>query len=461
MKTTPLTIENPYSGETLETLAFANKAEVERIITVAEQGRQLSRDLPRHRRSTILNATADIIASRAGFFAELIAKESGKIISQAEKEVARCQNTLRLSAIEASRNSGEMIPFDSYPGAENRLGYFTREPLGIILAITPFNDPLNLVAHKVGPAIAAGNAVILKPSSLTPLSALALADAFYQAGLPESILSTVICQRSEGEILLQEKSIRMLSFTGGMATGEAMTRQTGLKKLAMDLGGNAPVIIMPDCDLEQAVEACVSGAFWANGQNCISAQRLFIHRAIYPQFRDAFIAQTQALQTGDPLQTNTDIGPMITANSAEKIADWVTQAIAAGAKVLCGHQRDGALYTPTVLEHVPHHCKVWQEEVFAPVALLEPIDDIDQAITLANALDYSLHAGIFTADMGIAITASQKIEAGGVMVNDSSDFRFDGMPFGGFKYGSMGREGVRFSVEEMTQSKTVCMAINT
>ena len=457
MKTRPLNVVNPYSGETLETLELADKAEVERIIALAEQGRQLSRDLPRHRRSAILNTTADIIESRADFFASLIAKESGKIISQAQKEVARCQNTLRLSASEASRNSGEIIPFDSYPGSENRFGYYTREPLGIILAITPFNDPLNLVAHKVGPAIAAGNAVILKPSSLTPLSALALAEAFYQAGLPESILSTVTCQRGEGDILLQEKSIRMVSFTGGMTTGEAITRQTGLKKLAMDLGGNAPVIIMPDCDLEQAVDACVSGAFWANGQNCISAQRLLIHRAIYPQFRAAFIAKTQTLKTGDPLQTSTDIGPMINPASAEKIEGWVTDAINAGGELLCGHQRDGALYTPTVLDKVPHHCQVWQEEVFAPVVLLEPIDNVDQGIRLANALDYSLHAGIFTADMALAIKASQQLQAGGVMINDSSDYRFDGMPFGGFKYGSMGREGVSFAVEEMIQTKTVAM----
>ena len=456
-----LSIKNPYSGATLERLPLANREEIERTLARAEQGRLLSGQLPRHERSRILNKTADIVERKADYFAELIASESGKIVRQARKEVARCQNTLRLSAIEASRLVGELIPFDSYPDAEDRMGFYTREPLGIILAITPFNDPLNLVAHKIGPAIAAGNSVILKPSSLAPLSALALAEAFREAGLPDSILSTVLCERAEGDLLLQAKSVRMLSFTGGMATGEAMTRKTGLKKLAMDLGGNAPVIVMPDCDLAHAVEACVSGAFWANGQNCISAQRLLIHESVYQDFRDEFVKQSEGLVTGDPLDASSDVGPMIDESSAQKIENWVSEGIEAGAQLLCGHTREGSLYPPTVLEQVPHECKVWCEEVFAPVVVLEAVRDLDHAIGLANELDYSLHAGIFTRDLQVAMAASKRLDAGGVMINDSSDFRFDGMPFGGFKAGSMGREGVRFSVEDMTQAKTVCMAVST
>lgn len=451
-----LSVTNPYSGELLETFKLADREAVEQTLHRAEQGRLLSRDLPRHQRSSILNKTADIVESKAEYFAELIAKEAGKIISQARKEVARCQNTLRLAAIEATRNTGETLPFDSYPGSENRMGYFTREPLGIILAITPFNDPLNLVAHKIAPAIAGGNAVILKPASLTPLSALALVEAFYEAGLPETILSTVLCDREQAAPLLNAKSIRMVSFTGGLTTGEALTRQTGLKKLAMDLGGNAPVIVMPDCDLNLALEACVSGAFWANGQNCIGVQRLLVHRDIYQAFKDQFVTKTRALHCGDPLAADTDVGPMISESSAQTIESKVAEAIEAGATLLCGHRRERTLYAPTVLENVPHHCSVWREEVFAPVVMLEAVEDFEQAITLANEIDYSLHAGIFTRDLDCAMAAARLLEAGGVMINDSSDYRFDGMPFGGFKFGSMGREGVRFAVEEMTQSKTVC-----
>ncbi|MDG1819908.1 MAG: aldehyde dehydrogenase family protein [Porticoccaceae bacterium] len=458
--TKTLQINNPFNGDIIETLPIADTNDLNQTLKTAEQGRKISRELPRHQRSQILNNCADIIGRRTEYFAELITKESGKIIGQARKEVARCQNTLRLSAIEASRNTGETLPFDSYAGSENRIGYFTHEPLGIIAAITPFNDPLNLVAHKVGPAIAGGNSVILKPSSLTPLSALALADALFEAGLPESVLSTLICDRDTGDQLLADQSIRMLSFTGGMKTGESITRKAGLKKLSMDLGGNAPVIVMPDCDLALAVEASVSGAFWANGQNCISVQRLLVHEDIYTEFRHTFVTEVKTLSAGDPMDENTDVGPMIKERSAKHVELQVTEAINAGATLLCGHRRDKNLYQPTVLETVPHSCQIWREEVFAPLVILERFSDFKQAITLANQIGYSLHAGIFTKDLDTALLAIKEIEAGGIMVNDSSDYRFDGMPFGGFKAGSMGREGVRFALEEMTQTKVACINIS-
>lgn len=337
------------------------------------------------------------------------------------------------------------------------MGWFTREPLGIILAITPFNDPLNLVAHKLGPAIAGGNAVILKPSELAPLSALALVEVLIEAGLPTDVVTPVVGGSDLGAALVAVRAIRMVSFTGGFRTGEAISRLAGLKKLAMDLGGNAPVIVMADAALDQAVEACVSGAFWAAGQNCIGTQRILIERPIYEAFSAAFVAQTTALRTGNPHDEATDVGPMITEAAARSAEALVARAMASGARLLTGHRREGALYAPTVLEVVPHDAALWCEEAFAPVVTLEPFDSFDQAIAMANAVDFSLHAGIFTSSLALALEASSRIEAGGVMVNDSSDYRFDAMPFGGFKYGSLGREGVRFAYEDMTQPRVVCI----
>ncbi|MDK1483175.1 aldehyde dehydrogenase family protein, partial [Sinorhizobium sp. 6-117] len=257
--------------------------------------------------------------------------------------------------------------------------------------------------------------------------------------------------------MISAREVRMVSFTGGFVTGEAISRTAGLKKLAMELGGNAPVIVMNDCDFDKAVEACVSGAFWAAGQNCVGAQRILIQAELYDQFRDAFVASTRNLKAGDPMNEATDVGPMISPQVAERTEAAVNEAINAGAKLLCGNSRDGSLYHPTVLEGTPTRCRLWHEEVFAPVVMLAPFDTLDQAIGMANEPDYSLHAGIFTSNLNVALEAANRVEAGGVMINDSSDYRFDAMPFGGFKYGSMGREGVRFAYEDMTQPKVVCV----
>lgn len=450
-------VVNPFDGTQVGEVATATPADLPQILSRATQGQALARALPRHARAQILETTAQLILSRAETLARQITAEAGKTLHQARKEVTRCVNTLKLSAEEAKRGAGEVIPFDAYAGSERRMGWFTREPLGIILAITPFNDPLNLVAHKLGPAIAGGNSVILKPSELAPLSALSLVEALVEAGLPSEVVTPVIGGPDLGAALVAARPIRMISFTGGFRTGEAIARQAGLKKLAMDLGGNAPVIVMADADLEAAVEACVSGAFWAAGQNCIGTQRLLIERPVYDAFRDAFVARTAALRPGDPAKENTDLGPMISEAAARRAEDLVERAIQSGARLLTGHQRDGALYAPTVLENVPHATSLWCEEAFAPVVTLEPFDKFDDAIALANAIEFSLHAGIFTSRLDLALDAADRIEAGGIMVNDSSDYRFDAMPFGGFKYGSLGREGVRFAYEDMTQARVVCI----
>ncbi|MCL9657018.1 aldehyde dehydrogenase family protein [Pseudomonas protegens] len=450
-------VYSPFDGRLIGTVPRLDACAVPYLLQQARQGVNDCAALPRHQRARILERAALNIERDAEHFARLIVDEAGKTLKQAQKEVKRCVNTLKLSAEEAKRNAGEVLPFDAYEGSENRQGWFSREPLGLILAITPYNDPLNLVAHKLGPAIAGGNGVILKPSELAPLSAIKLVDYLRDAGLPTSVVTLATGGAELGKALVAAREVRMISFTGGFVTGEQIARSAGLKKLAMDLGGNAPVIVMADCDLAATVESCVSGAFWAAGQNCIGTQRLLVQASIYEAFREAFVRLAREQVSGDPSADSTDIGPMISLQAAQNAQKVVDEALQQGARLLCGHQRRGSCYAATVLENVDHGSRLWQDEVFAPVVVLQAFDDLDQAIALANQPEYSLHAGIFTNDLRTAMDAARRIEAGGVMINDSSDYRFDAMPFGGFKYGSLGREGVRFAYEEMTQPKVVCL----
>jgi acyl-CoA reductase-like NAD-dependent aldehyde dehydrogenase len=452
-----IVVTNPFDGSIVGRVTETPAARLHLLLERARRGAQDAKSLSRHKRSAILEKAAATVEARCEEFALLIVKEAGKTITQARKEATRCVNTLKLSADEARRNAGEVIPFDSYAGSEARQGWYTREPLGIITAITPYNDPLNLVAHKLGPAISGGNAVLLKPSELTPLSAIKLVDVLVESGLPDEVITVAIGGSDLGKALVSARDVRMISFTGGFATGEAIARNAGIKKLAMDLGGNAPVIVMENSDFDAAIEGCVSGAYWAAGQNCIGTQRILIQRSIYEQFRAKFVADTKKLKTGNPLDAETDVGPMISGKAVGRAAAMVDSALGAGATLLCGHKPAGNLYPPTVLENVPASCDMWNEEVFAPIVILQPFDELADAIAMANSSEYSLHAGIFTNDLEGALDAASKIDAGGVMINDSSDYRFDAMPFGGFKYGSMGREGVRFAYEDMTQPKVVCI----
>jgi acyl-CoA reductase-like NAD-dependent aldehyde dehydrogenase len=452
-----ISVTNPFDGVEVGTVVDIAPEAAQVLIQSARDGARACRNLSRHERARVLETCASLVERDKDALADLIVAEAGKTIKQARKEVLRCVNTLKLSADEARRNAGEVVPFDAYGGSENRQGWFSREPLGIIVAITPYNDPLNLVAHKLGPAIAGGNAVVLKPSELTPLSAIELVRYLVAAGMPPNVVSVATGGAALGEALVSSRDVRMVSFTGGFATGERIARSAGLKKLAMDLGGNAPVIVLSDCDLEDAVDSCVSGAYWAAGQNCIGTQRILIQSSIYDTFRTRFVAGTRALKTGDPASPDTDVGPMITAQSAVRTKRVVDAAIIQGATLLCGNIQDGALYAPTVLEDVGFECDLWTQEVFSPVVVLQRIETLDEALSLANSAEYSLHAGIFTSDLHAALKAAGELEAGGVMINDSSDYRFDAMPFGGFKYGSLGREGVRFAYEEMTQPKVVCI----
>lgn len=450
-------VTNPATGEEIGQLAQCTVDDTDRILAIARVGARITRRLTKFQRAEILDKVSAALRDRTEEIAQLIVREAGKTIRQARKEVSRAANTMMLSAAEARGGGGEVIPFDAFEGGQDRQGWFTREPLGIILAITPYNDALNLVAHKLGPAIAGGNSVILKPAQQTPFVARLLVEILRDHGLPQETVTVVHGRRDFVQSLVQARDIRMISFTGGFRTAEAISATAGLKRLSMELGGNAPVLIFDDADLERAVEACVSGAFWAAGQNCVGAQRILVHSAVYEAFRARFVEETQKLVTGDPLNESTDVGPMITEDAARAAVDAVQSAVDAGASLLCGGSADGSFVPPTVLENVPLSHSLCTDEVFAPVVLLEPFDTYEEAIELANQPDYALHAGIFTSNLKTAIDAAQDIEAGGVMVNDSSDFRVDAMPFGGVKYGSMGREGVHFAYEEMTQTKVVCL----
>ncbi|MDC0111211.1 MAG: aldehyde dehydrogenase family protein [Emcibacteraceae bacterium] len=451
-----IAVKNPYTGEIIEYVSHATKEDVVAAGKMAEQGWLKTRQLSRFQRSTILLKAASIVKDRRIDFAKLIVTEAGKTITQAYKEVDRCINTLTLSAEEAKRHNGETIPFDSYEGSENRQGYFTKEPLGIIAAITPFNDPLNLVAHKIGPAMACGNSILLKPSELAPLSAIKLCKVMLESGYPQDALGVLTGDAETGSALVSLPKVRMVSFTGGVTTGEAIIKTAGLKKYAMDLGGNAPVIVLADCDMALAVEACVSGSFWAAGQNCIGSQRLLIEKGLYDDFKDEFIKQTKEMVVGDPMNEATDMGPMISEDAAIRAQSWANEAVTEGANLLYGNERDKSLYGPTVLDNVTLNSKVLCNEVFAPIVNLVPVENMNEAIEIANRPEYSLHAGIFTKDLERALSAADQLEASGIMINDSSDYRFDAMPFGGYKYGGLGREGVRFSMDEMSQTKVIC-----
>jgi acyl-CoA reductase-like NAD-dependent aldehyde dehydrogenase len=450
-------VVNPWSGEALGVVACADGSHVERAVASALRGAEAMRDLSTGERSRILHAAATALAADAERFAAAITAETGKPIRAATREVARAVNTLRLSAEEAVRLAGETIAFDGFPGGEARSGHYVYEPVGVIAAITPFNDPLNLVCHKLGPAFAAGNAVVLKPAEQAPLVAVMLAKLLLAAGLPTEALNLLTGRGCDfGDALTGHGDVAMVSFTGGAGVGQAICRSAGIKRVAMELGGNGPVIVMDDADVEKAAAACAAGAFGAAGQNCIGVQRLYVHDAIYDAFREVLIAATEALRVGDPMDPDTDVGPMIGGDEAARILGWADEAVARGATLLAGGERAGALVRPTVLADVPDDARVACHEAFGPVVSLFRFADLDEAIDAANRADYAIHAAIFTESLGHARHAARRLRAAGVMINDSTDYRLDAMPFGGAGRGNMGREGVRFAAREMSQTKVIC-----
>ena len=449
-------VRNPFDGYLAGVVSSGTAEDVREAI--ARAVRALAEDFPAHARYQVLMQAAGRIDAQAEQYARDIAAEGSKTIREARREPPRAANLLRFSAEEGRRLAGQTLPFDCRAGSENRVGYYYRVPVGVVAAITPFNDPLAVPTHKVGPALAAGNAVVLKPSPVTPLSSLHLARDLMESGLPAGRLSVVTGPDEEvGGALVRDPRVRLISFGGGVVTGEKIARAAGIKKLVMELGSNSPVIVLADADLDRAARAVCEGAFAQAGQNCLGVQRVYIHREVYAAFTSRFLALVGALQAGSSRDETTDVCAMIGQPQAARVESWVAEAAAKGARISAGGHRRGALFEPTVLEDVPEGVRLDCEEVFGPVVSLYPVDSLDDAIRRSNAVPYGLHAAIFTESLRDAFTAIRRLEAGGVMVNDSTDYRLDVMPFGGIKMSGIGREGIRFAVEEMTETKVVCL----
>jgi glyceraldehyde-3-phosphate dehydrogenase (NADP+) len=448
-------IRNPFDGERVAVVTAGNTTDIDAAVSAADAA--LAHEFPAHARYDVLMRAADRIDVAQDEYAWAIAREGSKTIREAKREPPRAATILRLAAEEGRRLSGETLPFDSREGSENRVGYYFRFPAGVVAAITPFNDPLAMAAHKAGPAIAAGNSVVLKPSSATPLSALRLAADLVAAGLPAGRLNVVTGSGNAlGPALVMDPRVRVVTFTGGVATGQQIARAAGIKKLSMELGSNSPVIVVADANMDRAVTAVVSGAFAQAGQNCLGVQRVFVEDPVYDAFRDRIVAETTRLQAGWSLDEDTDVCAMITEREAIRLESWIHEAVRGGARILTGGRREGAVLWPTVLDDVPKGALLDRNEAYGPVVSLYRAASLDQAIERANDVHYGLHAAIFTESLQYAFTAIRRLAVGAVIVNDSTDYRLDVMPFGGTKHSGVGREGIRFAIHEMTETRVVC-----
>lgn len=453
---TPRAVEvrHKWTGKLLGRVGLAEREHVEAAVAAAQ--RAARRPLDAYRRYVILRDAARMIEEQAEAFARLIAQEGGKPLKDARAEVERGIQTLTLSAEEAKRLHGETVPLDAAPGGTGRVGVALRVPVGVVAAIAPFNFPLNLVLHKVGPALAAGNAVVLKPATATPLTAVRLCEIFERAGLPAGFLNLVVGPGDPiGDWLVESPAVRLVTFTGSPAVARRIQARAGLKKVVLELGNNSANIVHADADLPRAAELLARKAYGSAGQFCVSVQRIYVHRDVAGRFADLMAEAAARLKVGDPEDPETDVGPLISEAEARRVEAWIEEAVAGGARVLCGGRRTGALVEPTLLAGVRPDMKVVCQEVFGPVASIVPYDDFDEAVRLVNDSPYGLQAGVFTRDLALAWKAALEIECGGVIINDTSSFRADLMPYGGVKESGVGREGPRYAVEEMTEVRMV------
>jgi len=458
--TSTIPVYNSYTGEVIGTVPQSSEQDVMNALDVAKKGEAIGRKMPASERIAILRKAVTLMEREFDTLSNLIATEGIKTIAQARKEVSRALNTMQLSAEEASRISGATIPFNAVSGSEDRVGYEIKFPIGIVVAITPFNDPLNLVCHKLGPAIAAGNPVLLKPSDYTPLTAIKFGEILFEAGLPKEMLSIITgAPEYFGDALISDDSIRLISFTGGVAAAKVIQRKAGLKKMVMELGSNSPVIVLADANLEDAVPSCVSGAFFASGQNCVGVKRIFVEEAIYDSFLKKFAKQTAALKIGSPLLEDTDIGPIISKEAIAQIDQFIEESVQHGGEIITGGKKIGNSYTPTILLADCNNDIANCKEVFGPVVTISKIKNLEEAIKCSNKSPFGLHTGIFTNDINNAHKAIDGLDCAGVMINDSSDYRIDAMPFGGVKLSGIGREGVKSTIEAMSETKVVCFKL--
>jgi acyl-CoA reductase-like NAD-dependent aldehyde dehydrogenase len=448
-----LDVRSPYSRDVVGRVARGGAEETRRAIDAAE--RALAEPLPAHKRAEILVKVAGLIGRRHEEVARTISDEAGKPIKTARVEASRAMSTYTFAAVEARKLAGEMVPMESAQAGEGKLGFTVRKPIGVIGAISPFNFPCNLVAHKLAPALAAGCPVVLKPASQTPLSALLLAELEEEAGLPAGWLSVVVGKASEiGDVLVEDERVKLITFTGSGDVGWSLQERAPRKRVKLELGNSTPVIVAADADVDAAAAKLAANAFSFAGQSCISVQRIYVERSAFDQFVAAFMPKVEALKVGDPSDEETDVGPEIDEGARSRIGSWIEEARASGAQVLAGGET-GELLKPTVLTHVGDDQKVSCEEVFGPVVIVNPFESVDEAIDRANGTRFGLQAGVFTASLGTALHAADRLEFGGVMINEAPTFRSDQMPYGGIKASGNTKEGPAWAVREMTEERLV------
>lgn len=454
----PLAVRNPYSGEIVGVTYQASRDQLEEAIVGAERAFETTRRMPTFERVALLKAMASGLKERRDEVAQTIAAEAGKPIRDAEVETDRGVFTLETAAEEAKRMDGEVIPLDLMPASKGRSGVVRRFPIGPIAGISPFNFPLNLALHKIAPAVAAGNTIVLKPPSRDPLTMLLFAEIVEAAGVPKGAVSIMPMDREVGDALVEDPRFKLLSFTGSPDVGWEMKRRAGMKKVVLELGGNAGVIVDADCDLDFVVNRIRVGAFAYSGQVCISVQRVFVVEEVYEQFRDKLIAAVRTIKLGDPMERTTDLGPMIDEKAVQRTKAWIDQAATDGARVLTGGSAEGTFFQPTVIENADPASFVCSREAFAPLVTIAPVKSFGEAIRKLNDSEYGLQAGVFTNSLEKALVAYENIEVGGVVINDVPTYRIDHMPYGGVKASGLGREGLKYAIEDMTEPRL--MVIN-
>ena len=449
-------VRNSYDNSVIDTVPRAERGDIERALQSAERGARVMAKLPGYERWKILKKAAELIAARVEELGQTISKEEGKIIAEGRLEASRAFETIMGSAEEAKRLHGQTVPLDGAPGGAEKFGLTIRVPCGVVVAISPFNFPLNLVCHKVGPALAAGNAVIVKPATDTPLSALKLTEILLEAGLPPEGINTLTGSGGEiGDMLVTDRRVRKITFTGSRDVGEHICRTAGLKRVTMELGSNAPVIVMPDADLDRVATAVASTGYANAGQVCISTQRVLTAGRVYGDFLDALRPKVAALKVGNQLDETVKVGPMVKEKEAMRVEEWIKEAVAGGARLVTGGRRQGALYEPAIVADVKPEMRISSDELFGPAVTVTPFDDIDEAIAMANDSRYGLAAGIFTENLEWAWKFAREMQSGNLHVNWGPQWRADLMPYGGLKESGFGKEGPAYAIEEMTELKMV------
>lgn len=448
-----LAVTNKYTGEIVTRVALATEQAIDQALNAAVGAQQAMAQLPAYHRQQVLEHCVQRFKQRADELAYSLCVEAGKPIKDARGEVTRLIDTFKVAAEEATRINGEVLNLEISARAKGYRGMTKRAPVGVCSFISPFNFPLNLAAHKIAPAIAAGCPFVLKPASLTPIGALLIGEVLAEIDLPQGAFSILPCSRDGAELFTTDERIKLLSFTGSPEVGWALKAKAGKKKVTLELGGNAACIVDADADIDFVVQRLVFGAFYQSGQSCISVQRILVHDSIYHQVKEKLVTATQQLVMGDPLQESTFIGPMISDKEAQRLAAWIDDAQQQGATLLCGGQRQGVMLAATLLENVPKDCALVQEEVFGPVAVLSSFSDFNQALAEVNESRFGLQTGIFTRDIFKAHQAWDTLEVGGVVIGDVPSWRVDNMPYGGVKDSGLGREGIRYAIEDMTESR--------